>query len=160
MFIDCSLRVNLYQLLLLTYAEFFALSTKITSREKHSLCNASCFARCSIYSKHWMICKSLTLGCISSRMIGNNTKNGSTCNGVNGSYSSNRNITVSASQTIITRLCSTCHLSLKLFQTVNKTVCPLIFFAPGGYWRKHRQWKNKSSEVFQAKLIGGSKLRN
>lgn len=33
-------------------------------------------------------------GCISSRMIGNNTKNGSTCNGVNGSYSSNRNITV------------------------------------------------------------------
>ena len=76
-----------------------------------------------------MICKSLILGCISSRMIGNNTKNGSTCNGVNGSYSSNRNITVSASQTI-TRLCSTCHLSLKLFQTVNKTICPLMFFLP------------------------------
>lgn len=35
-------------------------------------------------------------GCISSRMIGNNTRNGSTCSGVNGSngYSSNRNITV------------------------------------------------------------------
>ena len=131
----------------------------ITSREKHCLWK-QCFARCSIYNKHWMICKSLILGCISSRMIGNNTKNGSTCNGVNGSYSSNRNITVSASEAI-TRLCSTCHLSLKLFQTVNKTICSLIFFfTPGGYWRKHRQWKNKSSEVFQAKLNGGSKLRN
>lgn len=44
-----------------------------------------------------MICKFLILGCILSRMIGNNIKNGSICNEVNGSYLINRNIIVSVS---------------------------------------------------------------
>lgn len=91
-------------------------------------------------------------------MIGNNTRNGSTCNGVNSSngHSSNRNITVST-QTIYQVVF---HKALKLFQNWLQNYLSLksTFHTLGGYRRKHRQWKNKSFEVFQAKLIGGGKL--
>ena len=101
--VDCSLEVDLQQLLLLNFGDFFA--SNITAQllwGKYAsfICQLTTLL-CSW--KHWMICQSLILGCISSTMIGNNTRNGSTCNGVNSSngHSPNRNITVSTCQTII-----------------------------------------------------------
>ena len=94
--------MDLQQLLLLNFGDFFA--SNITAQllwGKYAsfICQLTTLL-CSW--KHWMICQSLILGCISSTMIGNNTRNGSTCNGVNSSngHSPNRNITVSTCQTI------------------------------------------------------------